>query len=426
MTTIASKEYLRSLLGAVAVGLVVAPASIAFIAVNHRLTHWLWHDLPHAMGQDEPATWLVLALPAVGGLLTAMAFLLPGRGGHSPLEGLMGNAPVTMETLPSALLAALASLAFGAVLGPEAPLMAIGGALGLWLAQRFAAAPDARQRWMLGGILVALATILGNPLNSVILVAEILAVTTTVHLFRHMLPALVAAGVGYLFFVGVGPFVGIEGQSLAIPGLEAANSVSLAEIAMAPVIGLLVGGMSLFIMLSARRLGASVADVSPWVLLPVGGLLIGGLAVALGALTDFDATELLFSGQTEMDRLLATGAVGGLFAYLVLKACAFITSAVVGFRGGVVFPLVAVAVATGTLVADLIPGVSANAGAAAAIAAALAGGLRLPFTGVLFAVLLLGPAGNVMTPVAIFASASAYFFVELAERERARRSSRLE
>lgn len=54
-----------------------------------------------------------------------MRFLLPGDGGHQPLEGLAVS-PTPVSHLPGIALAALATLGFGAVLGPEAPVDAPG------------------------------------------------------------------------------------------------------------------------------------------------------------------------------------------------------------------------------------------------------------------------------------------------------------
>ena len=51
---------------------------------------------------------------------------LPGRGGHEPSGGLSCRGP-PQNAFPGIALAAFVTLAFGGVLGPEAPLIAIGG-----------------------------------------------------------------------------------------------------------------------------------------------------------------------------------------------------------------------------------------------------------------------------------------------------------
>ena len=62
---------------------------------------------------------------AVAGVLAAIAIVrLPGHGGHIPYEGIKAGTAQPTE-LPGTLLAALATLGLGLVLGPEAPLIAL-------------------------------------------------------------------------------------------------------------------------------------------------------------------------------------------------------------------------------------------------------------------------------------------------------------
>ena len=68
---------------------------------------------------------------AVAGVLAAVAIIrLPGHGGHIPYEGIKAGATKPAE-LPGILLAALATLGLGLVLGPEAPLIAFGSGLAI-------------------------------------------------------------------------------------------------------------------------------------------------------------------------------------------------------------------------------------------------------------------------------------------------------
>jgi hypothetical protein len=65
----------------------------------------------------------------VAGLPVAFAITrLPGNGGHVPAHGLQvgGNEP---KMVPGVALAAFVTLSFGLVLGPEAPLIAIGAGI---------------------------------------------------------------------------------------------------------------------------------------------------------------------------------------------------------------------------------------------------------------------------------------------------------
>jgi chloride channel protein, CIC family len=80
------------------------------------------------------------------GLLTALTIrYLTGNGGHSPAFGFVtGGGPASGRELPGITLAALTTLSLGAVLGPEAPLIALGGGLAALAVRR--KKKDA-QRW---------------------------------------------------------------------------------------------------------------------------------------------------------------------------------------------------------------------------------------------------------------------------------------
>src|SRR5690349_22283303 len=126
-TEIKGASYLRLVgLGAL-IGVPAALLAALFIAVVHELEDWLW--------PDAPAWYLVIGLPIAGAALCALARrLLPGDGGHSPLQGI-GGGVTPLAHAPGIALAAIASLAFGAVLGPEAPLIALGSVAGVALSR---------------------------------------------------------------------------------------------------------------------------------------------------------------------------------------------------------------------------------------------------------------------------------------------------
>jgi H+/Cl- antiporter ClcA len=74
-----------------------------------------------------------LPLSALAGLLVGLTIrYLPGRGGESPADGFVpGRGSPSPIDLPDIFLAALAGLSLGVVIGPEAPLIALGGGLGV-------------------------------------------------------------------------------------------------------------------------------------------------------------------------------------------------------------------------------------------------------------------------------------------------------
>jgi H+/Cl- antiporter ClcA len=70
-----------------------------------------------------------------------------------------------------------------------------------------------------------------------------------------------------------------------------------------------------------------------------------------------------------------------------------------------VFPALTIGVAVGVLAANVLPGLDTTPAIAVGIAAATAAVLRVPFTAVLLATLLLGSSAADVAPVAVLAAA---------------------
>jgi len=401
--------YLRTLVYAALLGVPVAFAAVLFQTLLHEATHVVWEAVPDAFGWDEPAGWYVVLVPGLAGLLVAAACRLPGGGGHSPLEGLSTGAVRPVE-VPGILLAALATLAFGLVLGPEAPLIALGLGLGA-LAVRVVRVDETESRLLvLAGAFSAIAALFGGPLIAAFLLFELMAASGRIPaatMGRALLPGFVAAGTGALVFTGVDDWPGLTPTALALPGLPAYETVRIADLAWCLVVAAAVA-----IVVVALRHGAhAVAErgsARPVVLIVAAGLAVGAAAVAFRALADRPVDLVLFSGQTELPQIAAEGSAGVLALLVVAKGGAWALSLGSGFRGGPVFPALAIGVALAALASDVLPGLELTPAVAAGLAAATAAVLRVPFTAVLLAVLLLGPSASEVAPIAVLAAATGW------------------
>src|SRR3984957_17038747 len=128
-----SRSYIALLVIAAIIGAPVSAAAYFFLALVSKMQGWVFTDLPKGLGfHGEPLWWPIPPL-AVAGVLVALTIkYLPGTGGHSPADGFkMGGGPASPIELPGIVLAAFATLSLGVVLGPEAPLIALGGGLGV-------------------------------------------------------------------------------------------------------------------------------------------------------------------------------------------------------------------------------------------------------------------------------------------------------
>jgi H+/Cl- antiporter ClcA len=401
----ARAAYLRTLLLAALLGVPVAFAAVLFQTALHDLTHFVWEDIPDWLDWSEPAGWYVVLVPALGGLLVTAALRLPGHGGHSPLEGL-GMGELKPVHLVSILPAALAGLSLGIVLGPEAPLIALG--LGLPpLILRLVGTHGADERLLvLAGAFAALAALFGGPLVAALLLFEVLAQSGTVpaqQLGRALLPGFVAAGTGALIFTGISGWEGLHQQNLSLPDVAPYDTVRIADLAwcagLALAVALVVAGLRHLAFGISARVGSR-----PLATLVGAGLLIGLLALAFRELADRPVDLVLFSGQSALPAIVAESSGGVLLLVVLVKGLAYSLSLGSGFRGGPVFPAIAIGTALAVACADLLPGLETTPALVAGIAAAAAAVLRVPFSGALLAAILVGSSAAETAPIAVLAA----------------------
>jgi H+/Cl- antiporter ClcA len=362
--------------------------------------------IPDDFGWSEPAWWYVVLVPGLAGLLVAAAVRLPGHGGHSPLEGL-GAEPIAPIALASILPAALATLGLGLVLGPEAPLIALGLGLGALAVRLIRLDGTGAQLLAFSGAFAAIAALFGGPLIAAFLLFEVTAASGRIpaqQIGRALLPGFVAAGTGALVFTGVAGWDGLHQTNLALPSLPPYESVRLTDLAWC----LLIAAVVAAIVVALRHLAHGVArqsSLGPAALLIVAGLVVGALAVVFRATADRPVDLVLFSGQTELPAVVAEGSAGVLALLVVAKGLAYALSLGAGFRGGPVFPAIAIGVAAAMVAANLLPGLETTPAVATGIVAGTTAVLRVPFTAVLLASLLVGQSAFDIAPIAVLAAA---------------------
>jgi H+/Cl- antiporter ClcA len=398
--------YVRTLVLAALLGVPVAFAAVLFQTAIHDLIHLVWDVIPDDLGWSEPSWWYVVLVPGLAGLLVAAALRLPGHGGHSPLDGL-GADPIPPIELASILPAALATLGLGLVLGPEAPLIALGLGLGALSVRLIRLEGTGAQLLVLAGAFAAVAALFGGPLVAAFLLFEVTAASGQVpaqQIGRALLPGFVAAGTGALVFTGVAGWPGLHQTNLSLPSLPPYESVRITDLAWC----LLIAAVVSVVVVAVRHLAHGIAAQSSLdavARLTVAGLGVGALAVVFRATTDRPVDLVLFSGQTELPAVIAEGSAGVLVLLVVTKGLAYALSLGAGFRGGPVFPAIAVGVATAMVAANLFPGLHTTPAVATGIAAGTTAVLRVPFTAVLLVSLLIGPSALDVAPIAVLAAA---------------------
>jgi H+/Cl- antiporter ClcA len=406
-----SKSYLRLLVLAAVLGAPVSAAAYGFLQLVGYLQGEIFTHLPNGLGFHGAPPWWPLPVLTVAGLLVAPVIkFLPGQGGHSPADGFKpGHGAPTPAQLPGVLLAALATLSLGVVLGPEAPLIALGGGLAL-LAVRLARRDmPARATAVVAaaGSFAAVSTLLGSPILGAFLLMEASGLGGPM-LGVVLLPGLLASGVGALIFIGLDALTGLGTFSLAVPGLPHFARPDIAEFGWALVIGVAAAIAGTAIQRLAVLLRPHV-ERRMLLLTPVVGLIIGGLAFAYTEGTGKHSSDVLFSGQSQLGPLITNAAGYSVGALLLLLACKGIAYglSMSSFRGGPVFPSLFLGAAGGIALSHL-PGLPLVPGVAMGIGAMCAVMLRLPLTAVLLATLLLFSDGLAVTPLVIVAVVVAY------------------
>jgi H+/Cl- antiporter ClcA len=395
---------------AAVLGVVISFLVYWYLKLVTDMQTWVFTDLPKGLGfSGEPPWWPLLPLAVAGAIVGATIRYLPGRGGHSPADGFHAGGVVPAIDLPGIFIASLAGLSLGAVIGPEAPVIALGGGLAV-LAVKLAKR-DVPQRTAAvlaaTGSFAAISTLLGNPLSGAVLLLEASGLggaTATIAL----LPGLVGAGIGSLIFLGLGSLTGYGTFSLAVPDLPPAAHLNVAQLGWAIAIGAAAAVVSFGI----KRLALFTRPHIERLLLvmtPLAGLAVAGLAIAYAEGTGKPSSDVLFSGQDALPPLLehaSTYTVGALVLLVVCKTLAYSIS-LAGFRGGPIFPSMFIGAAGGMALSHL-PGLPLIAGAAIGIGAMVAGMLQLPITAVLITVLFLGTDGLNTMPLIILAVVTSF------------------
>ena len=417
---ITGPAYLKLIgLGAL-IGIPAALLAAGFLALIHALEDLLWHDLPDALGYDTPPWYLVLLLPAAGAaFVLAARLLLPGDGGHRPLEG-FGTSPTPISYAPGVALAALGTLAFGAVLGPEAPLIALGSAVGLAVTHFVDVDPAHHKVLAMAGAFSAISALFGSPLAAGILLVEAgLGLGKLV--IPLLIPGLVAAAIGFLIFTGFGDWGGIEQEELSVPGLPPYEDVHVGDLLVAVVAGVLIALLVEASLTLARRVAAEEGRIGMGKLLLGGGLAVGLIAVVADAL-GADSQEVLFSGQAAIPGLVGETSASVLAVVLAAKLLAYGICLGCGFRGGQVFPAVFIGVGVvmfAVIAFDVSPTLAVAVGTAAGCAAVT----RLLFASFVIAAILVGSAGADAVPAGILAAVAAWVTVTALERAPRRRTA---
>jgi H+/Cl- antiporter ClcA len=414
--SVRSKDYRALLVFAALIGVLVSFASWCFLELIYWIQRWVFVDLPGVFGFETPPTWWSLPFVGLAGVLVAIAVArLPGRGGHIPAEGLKTGPPTAPVELPGVLLAALASVGLGLVLGPEAPLIALATGLGIFAVRlvRKEASDQVMALMAAAAAFAAISSLFGSPVIGAIIIIEAAGLGGAM-LPVVLLPGLLAAGIGSLVFIGMGSLTGLSSNAYAVAPLSLPSYAepTFAAFAWTIALAVVVAFGAVLITLLGRRIVALVQP-RPFVAIPLATLAIATLAIVFSEITGEPVNLVLFSGQDAMGGIVQQAAhlsLGTLGLVIVFKGIAYGLS-LGSARGGPTFPAMFLGVVAG-LMAGHLPGFAQTPAVAALMGAATVAILRLPLSSVLIA-MVLSQAGLSSAPLIIVAVVVAYITAEL-------------
>jgi H+/Cl- antiporter ClcA len=324
------------------------------------------------------------------------------------------------------MLAAVATLGLGLVLGPEAPLLALGGGLGALTISlvRRDAPPEIVTVMAAAGAFAAMSFIFESPIIAAVILIEATGIGGP-KLPLVLVPGLLAAGIGSLVSIGMGSWTGVDSSDYALGALPLPTFArpDFAEFLWTIPLAVVVAVVAYVIMRLAREL-LRLVDSREFLVLPLAGLAVSGLAIAFSQATDKSVNDVLFSGETDLPSLVqgaGTWSLSALALLIVFKGLAWSIS-LASFRGGPVFPSLFLG-AAGGLMASHLAGFALTPAVGVGMGAAIASVLGLPLAAVVLAALLTSKSGAGASPVIIVGVVVAYLTTRVLSAPRASKTA---
>src|SRR4051812_9858697 len=409
-------RFVAVLFLAAVIGVIASLAAWCFLELIFYIQKWAFTDIPSDLGyaHGTPLWWYVPVL-AIAGIAAALAIVrLPGNGGHVPAHGL-NPSPTQPIELPGMLLAGIASIGLGLVVGPEAPLIALGGGLGFLIIRslRRDAPPQLGTLMASSGTFAAVSFLFGSPLIAAVILIEAVGLGGA-RLPLVLIPGLLAAGIGSLVSIGMGSLTGLSTANISL------SPIDLPAFARPDLVDFLwtipFAAAIAVVTFAIFRLGRETQRIAAprlFIVLPAAGLLVAGLGIAFSQTTDHGIDQVLFSGQNALGPLVenpGTWSLPALALLIVFKGLAYGIS-VGTFRGGPTFPAMFLGAAAGLMAAKL-PGYELTPAVAVGLGAAVVAVLRLPLSAVVLATLFTVHTGLGSGPLIIVGVVVAYLTVQ--------------
>ena len=325
-----------------------------------------------------------------------------GHGIPEALEAILINGSkisprvAILKPLSSAL-----SIGTGGPFGAEGPIIMTGGAFGSMIAQFFRLSSVERKTLLVAGAAGGMSATFASPVAAVLLAVELLLFEWKP---RSLIPVALAsatAAVLRYYIIGPGPLFPVLHHALLIEPLGLLSCL---------FIGLLAGALSSLLTVAVYAAEDAFRRLPiHWMWWPA----IGGLVIGIGGLiyphalgVGYDTIAALLNGNYTFQFLIGM---------LLVKAIIWSVSLGSGTSGGVLAPLLIMGGALGGLAGYVLPNEGIGFWPLVCMAATLAGTMRAPFTGIIFALELTHDV-NMLLPLLIAGTVAHGFTVLVMRR----------
>ncbi len=392
---------------ALVIGVVSAYVAVALLKLINFFTNLFFFqrlsDAPASPGNSHLGVWLV-AVPVIGGLIVGLiarfgSDKIRGHGIPEAIEAiLLRGAKVEPKLALLKPVSAAIAIGSGGPFGAEGPIIMTGGAFGSLIAQFFHLTSAERKTLLVAGAAAGMSATFAAPFASILLAIELLLFEWKPRSFIPVALASVTAEAARVHLLGAGPV-------FPVPLHDAVFSPAILFGCL--LAGVLSGGLSALLTQLVYAVEDAFAHLKRihWMWWPA----IGSLAVGIGGLifpralgVGYDVIGQLLQGDAPIKLIVGV---------LVVKCLIWSISLGSGTSGGVLAPLLMMGGALGAVDALFLPHQGMGFWPLISMGAMLAGTMRSPLTGVIFAFELTGDYHSIL-PLLI-ACVSAHTFTVL-------------
>lgn len=386
-------------------GLTIGLLTDLFIRSLQTVEKFVWTSDSLKTAQDKP--WLVIAASLVAGILMGVCVKYfgtndDGIGFDSVMVAFKKDGALGIKQLKRVVVNTFPGLVTGASIGPESPLVTLGGFCGYAIAKWLKVSKQQLMAFVAIALGGSTGILVDSPVAGPILFAE-QPPTENANANRLLVfTSMVAASIGFgLYYLLGAPL--LKGKEL-VPSYSGFKFVHLFYALFVGVIGVAIGYLMKYLILNIRHISRTRVT-NPIFRGAVVGMIVGGLAAAFPL--------IMFDGSAQLGYLVSHVTQYSIIMLLALGLVRLISTSVAlggGYQGGNIFPTIFIAGAIGLAIHAMFHFIPAPVAMVACMASAMYVFIPMP----LFAIFLFTEISSFsLIPFMAMALVSSYLITSL-------------